>query len=266
MDLSGNAHSSSCLVGHTGFVGGNLVVQTPFTQAVNSKTIGTAYGKTFDLVVCCGVSATKWRANQFPDEDLQAIDKVLGDLANIRARRFALISTVDVFPDPNGVDETSDPHLVSNHPYGAHRLYVEDSIKAMYQDVTIVRLPGMFGPGLKKNVIFDLLHDNSLAAINADSTFQYYDVTRLWADLQRVLACNFPLVHLATEPVATREIAARYFPDKQIGTKPSAIASYNVKSRHAEEFGGANGYLYNAPQVLDQLGGYFATFREGVAA
>ncbi len=47
-----------------------------------------------------------------------------------------------------------------------------------------MRLPGLYGPGLKKNVIFDFLHDNDVHKIDSRGVFQFYDTTRLWRDLE----------------------------------------------------------------------------------
>ena len=47
------------------------------------------------------------------------------------------------------------------------------------------RLPGLFGPDLRKNVLFDLLHDNLLEKIQPRSTFQWFDVELTWEDGSR---------------------------------------------------------------------------------
>jgi hypothetical protein len=256
----------TCLIGHTGFVGGNLAAQSVFDDCYHSRNIQEIRGRSYDLLVCCGVSAVKWKANQFPAEDRAAIDQLLENLAHVKVGRAILISTVDIYPSPNGVDEASDPHGAVNHAYGQNRLYVEDTVRQLFEKVHVARLPGMFGPGLKKNVIYDLLNDNCLDAIHPDSSFQYYDVRRLWQDLQVLLQHDLALVNFATEPLKTQAIVDRRFPGKQIGSQALYAAAYDMRTRYAAHFGGSRGYLYSAEQVLAQLGDWVQQLRDGATA
>src|ERR1700678_1196565 len=195
-----------CLVGYTGFVGWNLAPQHPFSSLYRSTNISEIEGKSYDLLVCSGVSAAKWRANQAPAEDRAAIDGLLRHLSRVKAARVILISTVDVYPVTKGVDETFDCGKLPNHAYGTNRLYVEKAITEQFPASYVVRLPGLFGAGLKKNVIYDLLHDNCLDAIQPASVFQYYDMSGLWNDLEQIQKQNIRLINLATEPIATETI------------------------------------------------------------
>ena len=95
------------LIGYTGFVGGNLLRQHPFTGLYNSKNIDTIQGREFDLLVCSGAPAEKWKANADPAKDLEILTGLMNHLRQVRARRVVLISSVDVYPDPRGVDEAS---------------------------------------------------------------------------------------------------------------------------------------------------------------
>lgn len=257
---------AACLIGHTGFVGGNLAAQFSFDGLYHSRNIEQIRGKSYDLMVCSGVSAVKWQANRFPAEDRAAIDRLLQNLKTVRARRVVLISTVDAYPHTRGVDESFDPHGQANHAYGTNRLYVEDAIRESYPHVHIVRLPGLFGPGLKKNIIYDLLHNNNLEAINPRSRFQFYDVRRLWQDLEVVLKDDLRLVNFATGPLENSKIVQRFFPGKQIGAQASAPVAYDMRTMYAQRFGGSGGYLYDAEQVLTFLGDWIRQNQQGVAA
>jgi hypothetical protein len=256
----------TCLIGYTGFVGGNLARQHSFDDRYNSRNIEQIRGKSYDLLVCCGVSAVKWQANRFPDEDRAAIDRLLENLALVTAQRSILISTIDIYPSTEGVDESFDPHGLPNHPYGVNRLRVEDTIRQLFHCANIVRLPGLFGPGLKKNVIYDLLHDNCLDAMHPHGSFQYYDVRRLWRDLEVVMRNNLSVSNFATRPIETWEIVQRYFPGKQIGSQNARPSAYDMRTQFAEYFGGSDGYIYSREQVLADLGDWIREDKRGVAA
>jgi len=255
--------TSGLLVGYTGFVGSNLARQHAFADLANSKNIEQFANRKYDVIVCAGISGIKWWANQNPIEDWRNIQKLLDVLRTMEARRFVLISTIDVYPDPRGgIDENSDPRHLPNHGYGQHRMQFEVFIRSQFHVHHVVRLPGLFGAGLKKNVIFDLLHDNCLEAINPSSAFQYYDLARLWCDLNRIVASELPIVNLATEPVPTSAILSRFFADKTVGAKASPTTSYDFRSRYAALWGGTNGYLYDAHTVLSDLARFIAAERD----
>lgn len=245
---------STALIGHSGFVGGNLLAQRSYDSIYRSSDIDTIRGKSFDHVVCAGVQAMKWWANLHPEEDRAGIERLLGPLAEVNARRFTLISTIDVYPTPREVDEQSPIERQGHHAYGLHRLEVEDRIRERFPDVLILRLPGLFGPGLKKNVIFDMLHDNGLEKVHPGGVFQYYDLRRLADDIDRAWEMELPLLNLSTEPLGTGEIRDRFFPGKELGATGPAPAGYDMRSSHAADWGGKNGYLYSKTQVIDDLG------------
>lgn len=246
----------SALIGYSGFVGGNLLASRTYDSTYRSKDIDSIRGRHFEHVVCAGVQAMKWWANLHPEEDMVGIESLLAPLSEVRAERFTLISTIDVYPAPRVVDEDSAIDRIGHHAYGLHRLEVEDRIRGMFPRVLILRLPGLFGPGLKKNVIFDLIHDNNLDKVHPDGLFQYYDLRRLAADIDKAWDLGIDLLNISSGPLGTAEIRDRFFPGKELGAQGPAPASYDMRSKHAEAWGGADGYLYSKEQVMEDLGGW----------
>ena len=249
-----NQTGTRALIGHTGFVGSNLVSQQRFDAFYNSSSIGDIDGLRFADVVCAGVSAVKWWANQNPAEDLSRIEGLIAHLDTIAADNFTLISTVDVYGTPIDVSEADQPALDGLHPYGANRLMLERWVSQRFPSSQIVRLPALFGSGLKKNAIFDLMHDNRLHVINGASAFQWYPLQRLSADLDIARTRHLGLVNLATEPVSMEQIRARFFPERRIGAEAAPQARYDMHTIHEAEFGGADGYILDRDGVLDALG------------
>ncbi|MBF4694517.1 NAD-dependent epimerase/dehydratase family protein [Fusibacter ferrireducens] len=147
------------LVGYTGFVGGVLCRSHAFDCLYNSKNIKEAYGTMPDLLVYCGVKAVKYIANQNPDADLQHIHETIENIKAIGAKKLILISTIDVYYAPNQMDEMTELKAdMHPEPYGRHRLMLEEWVMANVEEYHIVRLPGLFGHGIKKNFIYDMIH------------------------------------------------------------------------------------------------------------
>ena len=145
------------LVGFTGFVGSNLAAATNFDGLYNSKNITEAYGTKPDLLIYAGVPAAKYLANKEPEKDLAIIRQAEENIARIAPKKLVLISTIDVFPEPVGVDENTVPE-VSEEAYGRNRLALENWIRNHYPDALIIRLPALFGRNLKKNFIYDIMN------------------------------------------------------------------------------------------------------------
>ena len=250
----------NAIVGHTGFVGSNLCKQTAFGSFFNSRNIQDIEKQAFDTLVFSGAPDNKWMANRAPEQDWQNLQQIMALLETVQAKQLILISTVDVIPPSDTPqDEIVDAAAAKNHAYGTHRLALEQFMKAQFANTLVVRLPGLFGPGLKKNVIYDLIHDNMLATINPASSFQYYDISRLWADITVAREHQIDLVHLFTQPIATRLIVQRYFPHKQVGQTAAPEAHYDHRTRYAALYGGSGGWIASADVVLDQLGVYLKT-------
>ena len=250
------------LIGHTGFVGSTLLRQGWSAQALfNSTNIGEMRDGRFGTVVCAGVSAVKWKANQKPEADEAGIARLWDVLQTISADRLILISTIDVYPEPLGVTEADAPPDGSGQPYGRHRLALERRLAARFPHAQVVRLPGLFGTGLRKNLIFDLLTGNMLDRISPNGVFQWYPMRRLADDLGRVGTSGIPLLNLAVEPVATSALATALFPGVAIGAADMPAARYDMRTLHPGVLGGAGCYHIDAATVMEELAAYVAQAR-----
>ncbi len=245
---------SKCLIGHTGFVGGNLDAQASFDARYNSANIHDIRDKQFDEVYCAGVSAVKWYANQHPEEDWQRIQLLLDQLRTVSTRRFIIISTVDVYDPPVRVNEDTPILLSALKPYGNHRRRVELFVEAHFPDHCIVRLPGLFGKGLKKNVIFDLLHNNQMENIHAEAVFQFYNLANIYRDIEIALKHNIRLINFATEPISVREMAAYAFDLNFTNIPHAAPPRYDMQTRYGSVYGHKGSpYILSKKEVLDQI-------------
>ncbi|MFA5975691.1 MAG: NAD-dependent epimerase/dehydratase family protein [Elusimicrobiota bacterium] len=242
----------NALIGHTGFIGSHLLRQASFGALYNSNNIESIRGQRFDLVVCAGAPADKWRANQNPEADKTNLEHLMDCLKDVSARRLILISTIEVYPDPWKVDEESNVNSEKATPYGRHRWQLERFV-AEHFDRCIVRLPELFGLGLKSNAIFDLIHRNQLQKLHADSQFQFYPINHLWDDLKKVITYSMKVINIATEPVTLSEVSSDVF-RTPFENRPAVIpAYYDVQSQYVQHWNGSNGYLYNKSAIFDEL-------------
>ena len=138
---------------------------------------------------------------------------------------------------------------------------LEAWVASRYPDHLIVRLPALFGPGLKKNALFDLLHNNQVDKINPASSFQWYPVDRLSGDIATAAEAGLRLVNLFTEPVDTRTIIDRHFPEARVGPPTEPAPRYGLRTRHGRHFGGDEHYMMAGDAVLASMADFIAEER-----
>ncbi|TAM60808.1 pyridine nucleotide transhydrogenase [Rhodanobacter denitrificans] len=247
---------ADALVGFSGFVGGTLLKQAAFEALYRSTNIGDIRDKEFETLVCAGASAKKWVANQDPEADWKGIAQLTDHLGSIRCKRFVLISTVDVFESPIGVDEGSTVEESGLHAYGSHRRWLEKFVESHFPEHLIVRLPGLVGPGLQKNVIFDFLNNNNLHAIDSRNVFQFYPMVNLWFDIQVALNAGLRLVHLTSEPVCVSAVASEGFGRNFKNVLDGTPVGYDMRTLHASLFAGAGAYQYSAREAIQAVRAY----------
>jgi hypothetical protein len=244
------------IIGHTGYVGTTLLRQRTFEHHYCSTNINEIDGEEFDLVVCAAAPAQKWIANLEPEADLKKIESLIFHLKTIRCKTFVLISTVDVFKSPIEVNEDTFVEETGLNAYGLHRRLLEKFVENHFPSRLIVRLPGLVGPGLRKNVIFDLLNKNNLPAIESRAVFQFYPMVNLWFDVQTALNAGLTLVHLTAEPVSVAEISASGFGKSFSQTLANPLGSYDLQSKYAAVCGGHGAYQYSKRETIHAVRAY----------
>lgn len=146
------------LVGYSGFVGTNLSSKFSFDKLYNSKNIRASYGTKPDLLVYSGVRSEMFTANNNPTEDLLAIENAFYNMKKIMPKKVVLISTVSVYGNECYGDEDFYIDERNLTAYGKNRLYLEKLVSEYFSEAYIVRLPALYGNGLKKNFIYDYIN------------------------------------------------------------------------------------------------------------
>ena len=147
----------TAIVGYTGFVGQNLCLSHSFDAKYNSKNINDAYGTSPDVLVYAGIRAEMFTANHFPEQDLANIKEAIENIKKIKPKKLVLISTISVYPVFEG-DENTVVDGNEGSAYGQNRRYLEKWVESNVEDYLIVRLPALYGAGIKKNFIYDIIH------------------------------------------------------------------------------------------------------------
>ena len=313
------------LIGCTGFVGTSLLRDAAFAATYHSRNIDEARGRSFRRVVCAAAPATMWLANQDPAADRANILRLIDVLGTIRAEEFVLVSTIAVLDDAAAGYTEAMARYEADKPYGRHRRELERFVEGHFARAHVLRLPALFGPGLKKNFLFDLLNpapsfikadrfaalagempatarelvarfyalddklgmwaldrarldvsaerlavEAAFGAIgftapmftNSASTFQYYGLHRLAADIDRVVGAGLPLVHVCSAPLAAGFLS-RALTGHDFVNAAAPLWHEDMRSDHAALFGSAGPYLYDEASVLADLGAFFAAERAG---
>ncbi|MBA1288773.1 pyridine nucleotide transhydrogenase [Pseudomonas japonica] len=246
----------NALIGYTGFVGSTLTKQSQFSVFYRSTNISDIRDKKFDMVICAGAPAQKWIANRDPEADRSSIEALINSLKTVKCATFVLISTVDVFKNPVGVNEDSSVDEDGLHSYGLHRRMLEKFVEANFENYLIVRLPGLVGPGLRKNIVYDFLNRNSLESIDSRSVYQFYPMVNLWSDIKVALANRLKLVHLTAEPISVSDISYEGFGVPFTQSTVENPPRYDMQTLHASMFGGAGAYQYSLRDTIQAVRHY----------
>lgn len=305
----------SALVGSSGFVGTNLQAAHTFDALFNSSNIGDIRGRSFNSVVCAAAPATMWAANNDPDGDLTGIRALVESLSMASIGRLVLISTIAVLDDPAAGYDEVDARYETAKAYGRNRRFLEVALKERFPRRHVLRLPALFGKGIKKNFIFDLinpipsfLNPDKLSSLlsgmsasaaglvrnffameeglgmmrfereaaqaagagpelakrfeevgftargftNSESQFQYYGLDRLWGDIERAIALDLPVLHVASEPLQAADVHKALTGADFENSAPARYVEdmHTLKSLH---WGGPPSYLYSAAETMAAL-------------
>ena len=315
--------STDAIIGHTGFVGGMLARQHGFSTHFNSSNVSDIVGREFDTLVCAAAPGSMFTANREPQRDREQINALLENLKEVRSRRFVLISSIAVLANFAGRDDEGSKAFQEELAYGRHRRALEAFVEDAFEDSLIVRLPALFGQGLRKNFIFDLLNPiptmlteakleglsavidrrmfdqlksfyapdpstgmmkldraaldddpirasleeaaitNNFAATqfhNPETTYQYYNMNRLWSDINIALQAGLRHIHLVSEPLKAARIHRR-LTGRDMPENGARLHHEEMWTRHAKLWGKSGPYIEDADTVLDQLAAFYASER-----
>jgi hypothetical protein len=224
------------LIGHTGLIGSVLARGIEVDLCYNSSNIEQIEHGEFDTVYCAAPSGNRLRANQDADWDTKNIQRLARSLRTVTANRFVLIGSVDAVYAPDSV-------------YGGNRLALEHFAQTQFELCHVIRLCTLIHPNISKNLLYDIRHRQYLDRVNGAMVRQYYPLSRLCADIGRVIRHDVRTVNLVSEPVADQDIITQFCSD--IATVNTPVKPYDLHS--VEPFGK---YVLSRQQVLEYVTEY----------
>ena len=241
---------NNALFGYTGLVGSNILTKYKFDYFYNSKNINDAKYKHFNTIFICCIPAIKWFSNKFPEKDKEDIDYIKNIFKTINAKNIILISTIDIYDNINNKsNENTLINYNNNHTYGKNRYLFELFIKEYFINYNIIRLPALFGQGLKKNIIYDLINNNNINAISTNTTFQWYNLEWLKEDIDICINNNIKECNLFTEPIETTHILNLF--NYNYNDNPQNVLKYDTNTKYSAFFNSnINNYIRNKEIVF----------------
>lgn len=240
------------LIGYTGFVGSSICGAFDPHHRFNSKNIDLIKGMEFDQLIVAGAPGVKWYANQNPEDDLLSIENLILNLSEVTCTSISLVSTVDVYGSAQNVTEDDEP--TPDCKYGEHRLMLERFIFDFFSDALVVRLPGLFGHGLRKNALFDFINDNQIDKIDSRNEFQFYALSKLYLDILTAKKLKLKLLNITPAPTPISDIYLGYFGSEFHNIMNTVPKIYNIRSLYSEKFGGTkDGYFNTKEESLSEI-------------
>ena len=100
---------------------------------------------------------------------------------------------------------------------------------------------------------FRKLGFSALNFTDSRSVYQFYDLARLWSDIQIALDAGILLWHPATEPVSVGEVYEYLTGERFVNELGGIPADYDYKTLYAEVFGGKGLYISEKKCVLEGI-------------
>ena len=100
---------------------------------------------------------------------------------------------------------------------------------------------------------FKSLEFSALNFTDSRGVFQFYNLANLWNDIQTALEKDIRLLNIATQPLSVAEIFERLTERKFSNEILQNPPFYDYRSKHAEVFGGKDGYFADKETVLNEI-------------
>lgn len=228
------------IIGANGFVGKALV--KVFQQSAKFEVVEVVRQNyeeikkqqlDFDLILHSAMPSKRWWAANNPLDDFDATVRLTADiLYGWKFKKMALVSSVSA-------------RLQTSHPYGRHKHVAEVLVNDFSSDNIIFRLGGLYGKGLDKGVIFDMLEGNKIF-MTSDSAFNYIDTEKAAALMLHYIDEKGFMDIGAKNTISIGAIAEHFNLTVQFGSRKEYQFTENPK----DDFPQANEVLNYIQQII----------------
>ena len=205
------------LLGHRGFVGSALfeaLNQANYhVTGVSRDTHEEHRNGHYDLLINSAMPSQRFWALNNPLEDFEETAGLTADLIyNWDWGKFVQISTVSA-------------RCQLDHPYGLNKSCAETLVLNQSASNLVIRLGGLYGRGLDKGTVFDVMSGNRLF-VHGDSKYNFIDVQHAAKIIVQKLD-EIGIVEIgARDQISLREIADHFRIDVEFGDR--------MESQHTE--------------------------------
>ena len=163
-----NQYSNIGILGYQGFVGSAITKYCKKKKinflGISRKNFDKFKNYRFNYLINCAMPSKRFWAKKFPYLDFdETVNKTAYFLNDFRFKKFIHISSVSA-------------RIQKNTIYGLNKNRAEKLVKK--KNHLIFRLASMYGPGLKKGVIIDLVN-SSTVFVNKKSKYSFTNINKI---------------------------------------------------------------------------------------
>ena len=222
--------SDNIAVVGNGLIGKRLQKFVNATHVFDSKQLLDLPLHEYDTVYVAALSGNRIWASQNPGFDQASTGLLIRNLLIAKCQRIVLIST-------------SDTQVRPNTGYGKNRLELETAVRGRFDNHYVIRLPGLIGNDITKNILYDIKHKTEwVSKINGAIKQQWYPLNDLEKDIPTIIEGSERIVNLVSEPILNKDIVDQF---SNIDAVTETAVEYDLKP-----------YKYTKEQIFDKISLY----------
>jgi nucleoside-diphosphate-sugar epimerase len=157
------------VIGCEGFVGASLCRYISTTDndlvKIHRNNFDDSQEIKFDVLINAATPSKKYWALNNPLDDFQATVGLTAEVVyNWQYDKLIQISTISA-------------QCQLDHPYGINKYLAEQLVLTHNDNNLIIRLGNLFGEGLKKGIVYDIINNNTLF-VSGNSRYTFIDVDK----------------------------------------------------------------------------------------